>query len=150
MALLDKTFVTDDEDDAGFELIPAGTIATVVIKESDIKTTSRGDGEYIKTVMEVMDGDYAGRKLWHNFNVVNPNEKAVQIGRGQLKRLNQILGIAELQDTTELHGQPFRVSIGIQKGTGGYDDQNTVKKFLPLHDDDDENSSSDDSPWEGE
>lgn len=148
MALLDKSFVTDDEADAGFELIPAGTICTVVIKDSDIKTTSRGDGEYIKITMEIMDdGKYHGAKLWHNFNVVNPNEKAVQIGRGQLKRLNQILGIAELQDTTELHGQPFRVQVGIQKGTGGYDDSNNIKKFLPL--DSESESGSTDGPWEG-
>lgn len=148
MALLDKTFKTDEEADAGFKLIPEGTICTVMIKESDIKTTRAGNGEYIKITLEVMDdGEFNGNKLWHNFNVVNPNEKAVQIGRGQLKRLNQILGIAELEDTAELHGQPFRIQVGIQKGTGGYDDQNNIKKFLPLEGD--EVGDSEDTPWEG-
>jgi len=150
MALLDTTFVTDEEKDAGFELIPAGTVCTVMIKESEIKTTRAGTGEYIKITAEVMDeGAYGGKKIWHNFNVVNPNEKAVQIGRGQLKRLNQILGISELQDTAELHGQPFRVQVGIQKGTGDYEgnDNNTIKKFLPLEGE--AESGGSDDPWEG-
>jgi len=146
MALLDKTFVTDDEADANLDPIPAGTVATVIIKDSEIKTTRAGTGEYIKITMEVAEPEeYAGRLVWHNFNVVNPNEKAVQIGRGQLKRLNQILGIKELQDTAELHGQPFKVSLGIQKSEG-YDPQNTVKKFLPLTTE--ESSAESDDPWD--
>lgn len=147
MALLDTTFVTDEEKDAGFTLIPNNTVCTVIIKESEIKTTRAGNGEYIKITMEVMDDEHSGAKLWHNFNVVNPNEKAVQIGRGQLKRLNQILGISELQDTTELHGQPFRVLTQIKKGQDGYDDTNVVKKFLPLEDEEN-NSEADSSPWQ--
>ena len=147
MALLKDSFVTDNEDDASWELIPAGSVVTLVIKESDIKATQAGTGEYVKIVAEVLDdggdGKYNGRKVWHNFNVVNPNEKAVQIGRGQLKRLNQILGIAELTDTAELHGTPFRAIIGIQKGTGGYEDSNVIKKFLPLDDESSEGSGPD-------
>lgn len=147
MTLLGKSFVTDEEADATIELIPANTIVTVVVKESDVKTTQAGTGEYIKITCEVMEGDYQGRKVWHNFNIVNPNEKAVQIGRGQLKRLNQVLGISELTDTSELHGVPFKILVNIRKGTGGYDDQNVIKKFLPLTDDENPSSGSDD-PWE--
>lgn len=146
MALLGKTFVTDEEADSSIDPMPAGTVATVIIKDSDLKTTRAGNGEYIKITMEVAEPEeYAGRLVWHNFNVVNPNEKAVQIGRGQLKRLNQILGIKELEDTAELHGQPFKVSLGVQQSEG-YDPQNTVKKFLPLTDEPKEGGSDD--PWE--
>lgn len=147
MALLNNTFVTDEEKDAGFDLMPAGTICTLMIKESEVKPTRAGTGEYIKITAEVMDeGKHNGQKVWHNFNIVNPNEKAVQIGRGQLKRLCQILGVAELEDTAELHGQPFRAQIGIQKGTGDYEgqDNNTIKKFLPLEG---ESEGESGDPW---
>ena len=149
MALLDTTFVTDNEEDIGFDLIPDGKVCTVIIKNSEIKTTRAGNGEYIKIECEVIgDEDFNGRKIWHNFNVVNPNEKAVQIGRGQLKRLNQILGLTELKDTAELHGQPFRVLVGIQKGTGDYEgrDNNTIKKFLPAEEEESSGGSGD--PWQ--
>jgi len=137
MVLLNNTFVPENEEDAGFELIPTGSKCIVVVKESDVKPTSAGTGEYIKITMEVLDdggdGKFNGKKLWHNFNIVNPSEMAVRIGKGQLKRLCTILGIDELTDTAQLHGEPFGIVVGIQKGKDGYEDSNVVKKFLPVN-----------------
>ena len=63
-----------------YDPIPEGEY-TLKAVEAEEKTTSKGDGSYIKVKFEVVKGDYSGRLLWQNFNHNNPSEKAQSIGR---------------------------------------------------------------------
>lgn len=146
MALLQNSFITDDVEDVSFAPVPPG-MYTMQITKSEIKTTKSGNGEYISLQMVIMDeGSYAGRTVFTNLNIVNPNEKAVQIARSQLKNICKSVGITEFQDTQELHGIPFLAKLKIVPGRDGYDDRNEVAKFSPL-DGSVGNTSADASPW---
>lgn len=149
MALLKSSFVTDEIEDTGFDPVPPGMYTAQVVA-SEIKPTKAGTGEYIKTEFKILDdGPYVGKRVWTNFNIVNPNEQAVKIGQGQLKQLCKACGITELTDTQELHGVPLRIKVAIQEGTDGYDDQNVVKKYISLdNDEEDSNEETSSDPWD--
>ena len=141
MALLKDTFVSDDVEDTSFEPIPAGNYEAQII-DSDVRVTSAGTGEYIALQWEVLSDEYAGRRIFQNLNIVNPNEKAVQIAKSSLKQICKAIGIEAFQDTQELHGSPVRIVLGIRPPKDGYDAQNIVKKVIPL------DSDSGDNPWD--
>ncbi len=128
----DVTEITPDTGAGGggnYDPIPEGEY-TLRALEAEEKTTAKGDGEYIKVKFEVVKGEHEGRLLWQNFNTVNPNPKAQQIGRGQLKAWATACGKPDADDTDKLLERPFKASVVIEKGTNGYADSNKIKAFL--------------------
>lgn len=127
----DVSDVTPDTGATGgtYEPIPEDEY-TLKALEAEEKSTSRGDGSYIKVKFEVVKGQYAGRLLWQNFNVTNPSEKAQRIGRQQLVAWATACGKPDADDTDKLLDKPFRAAVSIEKGTGGYADSNRIKAFL--------------------
>ena len=77
---------------------------------------------------EILNGSYKGEAIWNNFNVVNNNADAVRISQNQLRKIARALGIQTLRDSADLVNarKPMMVTIGIDKGKGGYDDKNIV------------------------
>ena len=114
---------------AEYDPIPEGEY-TLKALEAEEKETSKRDGSYIKVKYEVTKGEYAGRLLWQNFNINNPSEKAQRIGRQQLVAWATACGKPDADDTDKLLDKPFRASVSIEKGTGGYKDSNRIKAFL--------------------
>ena len=127
--------VSEVEADTGgggggnYDPIPEGEY-TLRALEAVEKTTAKGDGEYIKVKFEVVKGEHEGRLLWQNFNTVNPNAKAQQIGRGQLKAWATACGKPDADDTDKLLERPFKAAVVVEKGSNGYADSNKIKAFL--------------------
>lgn len=59
----------------------------VAVKEADLKDTASKTGQLIKVVFEILDGDFKGRKIFKNFNVLNKSAEAQAIGQSELKAL---------------------------------------------------------------
>ena len=114
---------------AEYDPIPEGEYVLKAL-DAEEKSTSRGDGSYIKAKFEVVKGEYVGRLLWQNFNINNPSEKAQRIGRQQLVAWAAACGKPDADDTDKLLEKPFRAAVSIEKGTGGYKDSNRIKAFL--------------------
>lgn len=112
----------------GNDPIPEGKY-TVVITKSEVKTTKNGDGKYLDLTMQVVDGEYKGRALWPKLNIQNKSEKAQQIGLGQLSAICKAVGKAKIQDSSQLHNIPFRISVGVEEGQNG-SKQNRLKSVL--------------------
>lgn len=127
----DTADVTPDAGAPGgnYDPLPEGEY-TLKALDAEEKTTSKGDGTYIKVKFEVTKGEHAGRWLWQNFNVSNPSARAQQIGRQQLVAWAAACGRPDADDTDKLLERPFRASVSIEKGTGGYSDSNRIKAFL--------------------
>ena len=127
----DVSDVTPDTGATGgsYDPIPEGEYVLKAL-DAEEKTTSKGDGSYIKVKFEVAKGEYSGRLLWQNFNINNPSEKAQRIGRQQLVAWAAACGKPDADDTDKLLDKPFRADVTIEKGTGGYSDSNRIKAFL--------------------
>lgn len=123
--------VADDEYTSGgdFEVMPKGEY-TLKATDAELKTTKKGDGQYLSVTFEVVKGQYTGRKVWQNFNISNPNEKAEKIGREQVSGWARASGKPNAKDSDELLERPFNCNLDIEKGTGGYSDKNIIKSFV--------------------
>ena len=121
---------TEYSERGEFEIIPKGTEVTLKATEAEEKKTSAGTGSYIAVEFEITKGEYVGRKVWQNFNINNPSDKAEKIGREQVAGWARACGKPNAQDTDDLLERPFNAKLGIEKGTGGYSDKNKIDSFL--------------------
>jgi len=123
-----------ERDDAatGFEPIPAGWYP-VTIESEEIKDTAAGTGKFLHLELDVEGDNYAGRKLWPNINLVNPNPTAQEIGERELAGLCQACGLKSLKDTEELVGHTVMARVKITKGNEKYPDpDNDVTAYKPM------------------
>lgn len=107
--------------------LPKGDYPAIII-ESEIKTTKAGDGQYIELAMQVIDGEYSGRRIWDRLNVSNPNKQAEEIAKAALQSLCVALSIKVLNDTSELHDKPFLLALDIDRKDPT---RNRVMAYLP-------------------
>lgn len=115
------------EDDDNFGPVPAGTYVAV-IKDSEMRTTKDGSGQYLKLTWEIMEGPQSRRLVWENLNLVNRNPKAVEIAQKTLAKVCKACGINKpIQDSTELHGKPVKIKVTVRPASGGYDESNDIK-----------------------
>lgn len=121
-----------NEVEESSSVIPAG-VYRAQVEEVEVKETNSGDGLYIKAQFVVTDEDQNGRKFWHNFNIKNKNEKAVQIGLGQIKSLITSAGgeVGLFNDESALIGLECMVKLKV-RASDGYGDQNQVVSFKSL------------------
>lgn len=130
MGNLDLDLDTIEEVKMDFDPLPKGEYLAEVTN-SEVVPTKRGDGMILKLTFDVLEGDYKDRKIFASFNIANPSEKAQQIGRGQLKDLCIALGKSGIvNDSTELHGIPFRVRVKIETSEG-YAPRNVPTSYAP-------------------
>ena len=131
------------EDQAGgpYSLLERGDYPLVIVA-SELKTTRKGDGEYLKieleaqqVEMEVAQGHpRAGAKVWSNFNTQNPSAKAVEIGMQQLTRLVSAVGMQGFTHESELRGKSFMAEVVIEKSKNpAYEDSNRIYGFRPMN-----------------
>jgi len=113
---------------ASFTPIPAGTYLCT-ITDSEVKITQRG-GTVAVFHLQVVDGEFSGRKLFARINVSNPSPEAERIGQAQLSALCHAAGVLQLQDTAQVHGKVIRVRVKVRKDTTGqYGDSNECTGF---------------------
>jgi hypothetical protein len=130
MATLTGFNAAEVEPAKGFEPLPSADY-TVIITESEMKATSAGTGNYLALTIEVMDGQYKSRKLFHNLNLDNPNAEAVRIAKAELSAICRAVKVLTPKDSVELHNIPFVVKVGIEKRKDTGDLQNRIKAFKP-------------------
>lgn len=103
-----------EERSSSFDPLPAGDYEMMITK-SATKPTKKGDGSYLELEMQVIGGEYSGRRHWERLNLDNPNHQAVKIAQESLAKLCMALGLDEVNDSEELHDTPFIAEVGIDK-----------------------------------
>lgn len=104
----------EDEARPNFEALPPGDYVAVA-SDSEMKSNKGNDGQHLSVTFDIVEGKMEGRKLWANYNVVNPNPDAEKIGRSELAALCKAVGVANPKDSSELHGKPVVLVVGIDK-----------------------------------
>jgi len=120
----------------GFEPIPAAWYP-FDIESAVLTPTNAGDGYYIKLELTLLGDKFAGRKVFDNVNIVNPNPVAEGVGKRTLAQIGTALGLAAIQDCSELTGRleaKLKVTpAGENKKTGkSWDAGNDVSAYRPL------------------
>ena len=119
----DLFFLTDTIDavemNTSFEPLPAGNYAVGIVG-TEVRQTKAGTGQFLKLTLEVTEGRHAGRKLFENLNIDNPNQQAQEIAQKTLKTLKELCGIDRLSDSSQFLGKvvPVQVTVSPRKDTG--------------------------------
>ena len=118
--LFESDFNSDDVETARqWEPIPDGDYVMHVSK-TEVNETKARNGYRLDVEFTIIEGQHENRKLLASMNVVNPNEQAQGIGRGELKRLSEACGVdfnAVLEDTDLLLFQPFAGHVAYMQDT---------------------------------
>ena len=103
----------------------------VQIVESSMADTKKGDGRFLKLTFEVADGEFKGRRIFEQLNLVNQNTQTVEIAQRTLSAICRAVGVLHPKDSAELHNIPFVVSVGIKEETynGETRAKNVLKKY---------------------
>ena len=119
------------EPQAPLEPVPSG-LYNVMIVESDMKPTKAGDGQYLELVLQIIDGQYKGRKLWDRLNLFSKNQTAVQIAQSTLSAICHAVNVIQVQDSQQLHDKPLLAKVVFMPAKDGFAEKNEVKGYKPL------------------
>lgn len=119
------------EPQGTYELIDAGWYRAY-ISASEQKPTKSGNGSYVSLRFTLLDEGVAGRTLFTNLNLQNPNEKAVEIAYKQLSSICHATGVIQVSDTAELHDKPLQIKVKVRSAQGQYDAQNEINGFKSI------------------
>lgn len=120
-------FDASKEEEVSFEPLPIGlyTITCVAVEHGPTKA---GDGSMLKVQWAVAGSD---QQLFDNFTMTNPSEKAVKIGKGQLKTLCEMVGRPQLRVAEDLLGAVVRCEV-FHKEYNGSTYANVKKYIKPM------------------
>jgi hypothetical protein len=111
-----------------FDPIPAGKYIAV-ITESEMKPTKTGNGHFLELTLEVVEGEYKGRKVWARLNLDNPNQTAVKIAQSELSAICRAVNVMQPQDSVELHNLPMEITVKCRKREDTDEITNEIKGY---------------------
>jgi hypothetical protein len=116
------------EPNQPLEPIPAGWYKAV-ITASEEKPTKAQTGSYLQMTVEIIEGEYSGRKVTERLNLNNPNSTAVDIAQRTLSAICRAVGVMTPRDSSDLHDKPFMVQVKVKPGDGQYGPNNEVSDY---------------------
>jgi len=114
MATIDFDVSLYEAPKSNFDPLPRGEYLAIVT-ENQMKATKSGTGEYLELVIQIVDGEFSGRKIWERLNIHNANEVAENIARAALKSISLACGIEAMSDTDMLNDFPFTIILDIDR-----------------------------------
>jgi Protein of unknown function (DUF669) len=108
--------------------LPAGTYLAHII-ESDVAPLKSGNGEGLKLTFEIIDGQFKGRKVWENLNIMHTNEDTQRIAQSQLSALCHAVNVIKVMDTAALHFKPVKINVTVREAQGMYKASNNIKGY---------------------
>lgn len=114
-SMFDPTTVAD----TSFAPLPKGKY-NASISDVELKVTKSGTGKFFLIEFSIIDHEFKGRKVKGNYNIVNPNETAQNIGRSQLKELCQCVNVPfdRSFDTDNLLGKVLMIAVKTENVEG--------------------------------
>lgn len=120
------------QPDTSFDPIPAGWY-NAIIDESEMKPTRDGSGAYLALRFNVMDGQYAGRKVFTRLNLRNQNPVAQDIAQKQLSSICHAVNVLNVQDSSQLHALPLQIRVKVTNDpTGQYEPSNEISGYKAI------------------
>ena len=92
MARFDTSFdATSVEPTTAYELLPAGKYRAQIV-ESEMRVTKNGMGQFLWLMLDILEGEHKGRKIFDQLNLVNPNPTTVEIAQRTLSAICHATG----------------------------------------------------------
>lgn len=102
---------------------------TLMLSKSEMKESQNKPGNWYLACEFEIEG--SPRRVWINYNLKNSNDTAQQIAWRDFNALCHACGrLGNVQDSSELHGIPFRARVALEKNDA---DRLTFKNPKPLN-----------------
>lgn len=117
-------------DGAYYAPIPAGKYVCEMIDHTDPTPAKSGQGNWVKVIWKVIEGEHAGRLIFQRINYQHSNPQAQEIGIKELGQIAFACGHNGVNfDLSDCHNIPCLVTVGVKEDpTGQYEPQNVVRR----------------------
>jgi hypothetical protein len=95
-----------------------------------MRVTKDGAGQYLYLELDILEGQYAGRKLFDRLNLINANPDAVQIAQRTLSSICRAVGKLQVNNSEQLHLIPMTLDVRVRPPKGAYGESNSVR-YMP-------------------
>ena len=130
MADFGHTFdATQVEPATAYEVLPPGKYLAQIVN-SEMRPTKDGMGQYLFLEIDILEGQYTGRKLFDRLNLSNPNPSAVEIAQRTLSSICRAVGRLQVNNSEQLHLVPFMADVKVRPPRGEYGESNSIR-YLP-------------------
>ena len=124
---------TEVDPASSFEPIPAGKYKAQIVA-SEIRPTKDGTNKYLWLELEILDGEYAGRKVWDRLSLWHDNQQAQEIAKRTLSAICHATGKLRIKMAEELHDLPLIVSVKVRPPQNGFEANNEVRAYAAADD----------------
>ena len=87
-----------------------------IIESSEVKANKANDGGYLQLNLKLIDGPQMGTTGAYRLNLYHSNPQTAEIAHRQLSAICHVVGVFNVQDSSQLHNIPFIIEVGLQKG----------------------------------
>ena len=130
MASFGQTFdASSVEPSSSYDGLPPGKYLGQIVA-SEMRATKDGHGQYLYLEVDILDGQYAGRKLFDRLNLVNANTDTVQIAQRTLSSICRAVGKMQVSNSEQLHLIPMTLDVRVRPPKGLYGESNSIR-YLP-------------------
>ena len=129
MAIFAQTFDANSVEPSNFDVFPAGKYLAQIVS-SEMRPTKDGRGQYLFLELDILEGPFAGRKLFDRLNLVNDNPDTVDIATRTLSSICRATGQMQVKDSEQLHLIPLIADVRVRPPKGQYGESNSIR-YLP-------------------
>ena len=129
MAIFAQTFDANTVEPSNFDVFPAGKYLSQIVS-SEMRPTKDGRGQYLFLELDILEGQFAGRKLFDRLNLVNDNPDTVDIATRTLSSICRATGQMQVKDSEQLHLIPMIADVRVRPPKGQYGESNSIR-YLP-------------------
>ena len=129
MAIFAQTFDANSVEPSNFDVFPAGKYLAQIVS-SEMRPTKDGRGQYLFLELDILEGPFAGRKLFDRLNLVNDNPDTVDIATRALSSICRAVGKMQVKDSEQLHLIPLIADVRVRPPKGQYGESNSIR-YLP-------------------
>ena len=129
MAIFAQTFDANSVEPSNFDVFPAGKYLAQIVA-SEMRPTKDGRGQYLFLELDILEGPFAGRKLFDRLNLVNDNPDTVDIATRTLSSICRATGQMQVKDSEQLHLIPLIADVRVRPPKGQYGESNAIR-YLP-------------------
>ena len=129
MAIFAQTFDANSVEPSNFDVYPAGKYLSQIVS-SEMRPTKDGRGQYLFLELDILEGQFAGRKLFDRLNLVNDNPDTVDIATRTLSSICRATGQMQVKDSEQLHLIALIADVRVRPPKGQYGESNSIR-YLP-------------------
>lgn len=121
-----------------FQVVPRDKYPVQIVN-SQMKATNDGHGSYLELELEIIEGPFAGRRVFDRLNLVNANPMTVEIAQKALSQICHAVGVLAVSDSEQLHHKAMVADVRVRPSrtdpaTGKtYDESNEVRGYSSVH-----------------